>query len=419
MIDRKLLALVLGVTRIMLIVLLVVVQPRAEGSDHRQEAAATTAIVSFDHLLLRQNESANVDVWLTNSSDRDETVVLSIAGTDLIQWHDGVCPEKPTQASSLNTLVMGKLTARSIMHRPFCGSVVSEVIPGDYNVLFSFQYHSEAPASGGVLAVEKMVRLSFLGTDNIAGIPLAFSCFILPGFFFWAAAQSVGAFKGMGQALGDKTIFSIMISFVIVALASWGTPLSVALGVSIGKLAYLSAIGAVAGLVCGGGERWVQAWRAQVLERRKLNPNDAPDLVVEKLLAMNSSWVRPRVTLTLKKEVREDYIGSLYGKTDTQYVLVGWFQVQVPAGNKKFKDAVTGQQRAEVVGWARKNKTPITQLYPIRHKVGDAAENEDTKWVRWLSIDQVAGVSVEFDQKKDGRDAKDPLEVKEKKDATP
>jgi hypothetical protein len=250
------------------------------------------------------------------------------------------------------------------------------------------------------------VRLSFLGTDSIAGVPLAFSCFILPGFFFWFAAELVGAFKGMGQALGEKTIYSLMISFAIVAISSWGAPLSLALGVSIRKLVLLSIIGAVAGLLTGVAERLIQGWRSRRQLRRSLNPDENNDLVLEKLLEKNASWTRPKVTLRLKKDVREEYVGSLYGKTEADYVLVGWFQVQVPIGNRKVEQLVKGQQLAKIVAWARKNGVTIKRLRPIRARIGDVAE-EDTEeqYVMSWKKEEVSGVSVELDQ------AAEPLQI--------
>jgi hypothetical protein len=266
--------------------------------------------------------------------------------------------------------------------------------------LFSFEYKIDSsPPENGLVAIEKTVRISFLGTDSIAGVPLAFSCFILPGFFFWAAAELIGAFKGMGQALGEKTIYSIMISFVIVAFSSWGTPISVALGVSISKLAFLCAIGTSAGLLCGIAERSVQGWRSKRASQRKLNPDENYDLVLEKLLAKNPGWIRPKVTLRLKKDVREEYIGSLYGKTDTDYVLVGWFQVKVPVGNRKVESLEKEQQLAKIVAWARKSGVNVKKLRPIRLRIGEGGDQEtEEKYVMSWKNEEVSGVSVEFEQ---------------------
>jgi hypothetical protein len=242
------------------------------------------------------------------------------------------------------------------------------------------------------------VRLSFLGTDSIAGIPLAFSCFILPGFFFWITAELVGAFKGMGQALGDKTIYSIMVSFIIVALSSWGTPLSVALGVSIAKLGYLSAIGAGAGLVCGLAERRIQSWRSGRDLRRRLTADENYDVVLEKLLQKNPSWIRPKVTLRLKKEIREEYIGSLYGKTDTDYILVGWFEVEIPAGDRRV-ETLLKEQRARIIAWARQNGVTVKKSRPIRVRLGEREDQEtEEKYVMSWKNEEISGVSVEFEQ---------------------
>lgn len=400
MIDRQSVALFLGVA--------CVVSLGGPTMGHATEqkperAAPLAAVVSFDHLLLRQNESANVDVWLTNSSDQNDTVTLSIAGTNLIQWRDGTCPEKGEIHNPLihNPLTLRALPAYSSVHLPLCALVNSQVYVGDYNVLFTFEYQTDSsPPERGLVAIEKTVRLSFLGTDSIAGIPLAFSCFILPGFFFWAAAELLGAFKGMGQALGEKTIYSVMISFAIVALSTWHTPMSVALGVSVSKLVLLCVSGTGAGLLCGIAVRVVQSLRSNRALQRKLKPDERYDLVLEKLLEKNPTWIRPKVTLRLNKDVKEEYIGSLYGTTDTDdYVLIGWFQVKVPVGNSKVESLEKERQLPKIVAWARKNGVNVEKLRPIRARIGAGAEQEtEQKYVMSWKKGEVSGVSVEFEQ---------------------
>lgn len=373
---------------------------KAQVAEQKPDiSTAPVATVSFDHLALRQNESANVDVWLTNASDRDEIVTLTIAGTNLIAWRDSPCSESKTPDPP--TLELGTLRAHSNVHRRLCASVSSQVYVGDYNILFSFQYHiASSPPIDGLVTIEKTVRLYFLGTDSIAGIPLAFSCFILPGFFFWLAAELVGAFKGMGQGLGEKTIYSVMISFAIVALTSWGASFSLALGVSIRKLGYLSAIGAGAGLVCGLADRWVQRVRARKQLQRKLNPDEKYDVVLEKLLEKTSAWIRPKITIRLKGDTKEQYTGSLYGKSDTEIVLVGWFRVTVSAGNKTVENMEKERQFAQIVSWARKHNIPIERLRPIRVKIGEAEEQEtEQKYVLSWKNEEVLGVGAEFETK--------------------
>lgn len=401
--------------RVRFLLLIFVLLPMADALFSASPAAAQdksatpSAALSFDHTVLREDDFAQVEVWFLNSSDRKMKVSLTISGTDNIQWHSGACNGSGSKDLPVipGPLDLGMVDASAAIHRSLCATVKSVVYVGDYNQFFVFEYHVDTPPSAGLLAVEKTVKLTFLGTDNIAGIPLAFACFILPGFCFWLTAQALGAFEGMGTGLGDKTIYSILVSMVIVwassvlsrwfsSFSSFGGSMNLAFGVSIAKLLFLSAIGAVAGLVPGGWVYLRKRFQAREQERWKIRFDEQSTQVLEKLLHQHPDWNNVKTTVTLKNG--EQYFGSLYAQADTNTGLLGWFQLQVPAAERKVNELETGNKWASILEWARARGITATEYRPIRTKAADKAEHDEGSYLKSWRNDEIAGVDVAFKQ---------------------
>jgi hypothetical protein len=60
-------------------------------------------------------------------------------------------------------------------------------VVGDFNFLFTFEYEwpQQNSLQQSFVVVEKTLKVSLLGSDSVAGIPVGLAGFIVPGLIFW------------------------------------------------------------------------------------------------------------------------------------------------------------------------------------------------------------------------------------------
>ncbi len=298
--------------------------------------------ISLERGTLRENDHLPIRVVLSNPSDKALSNV-NLRWNDLpgeVVMYAASCGEvtaDPTKYQKASQVAIGSLPAQSdtgsIDAVDLCLTSAA-VMNGDYNLLFTLRYDWPAKQglAHGVLSSEKVIKTAFLGTDSLAGVPLALVGFIVPGLLFWLALDWWKTpWRIEGPTLGDKTVYSILVSLLLIAVASWWPcwefswwpclkkDLDITQGLSMRKLEYLVLLGAVAGMVIGGTDRWIRHIRT----RDALQPTDDDLTLLIKLLRLNMGKNQPKTRVTLNSG--QIFEGSIGARGPTHTFLVGWY----------------------------------------------------------------------------------------------
>lgn len=154
---------------------------------------APSLIVSFERQNVRENDCVNVELLVTNPSALElAEVSLDAVGPSFLHWYSGRCEAKKdregTNFSGPNSspLSLGNVPAQSPMKQELHFHSSDTIEVGEYNVLFIVHYgwKTTRGVSRSVISAEKPVKISFLGNESVAGIPLALAGFIVPGLLF-------------------------------------------------------------------------------------------------------------------------------------------------------------------------------------------------------------------------------------------
>ncbi len=307
-----------------------------DATPETEKAPSPQLVISFERQTMRENDGLPIRVFLSNASDKNlENVTLgwsTLPGTLLL--YATTCDElkkHPTSNSPAANVVVGKLPSqqdpKSVQSLDLCLTSTT-VSNGDDNLLFNLRYDwvgKEGPRHS-VLTVEKSIKSAFLGADSLAGVPLALAGFIVPGLLFWLALDFWKTpWRIQGPTLGDKTVYSVLVSLLLVALVSvfprFKEELDITQGLSLQKLEYLALLGGVAGMLIGGGDRWVRAISA----RRALQPTDDDLTLLMKLLRLNANRNQPKTIVRLANG--QSFEGSVGAQGATHTFLVGWYRV--------------------------------------------------------------------------------------------
>lgn len=362
-----------------------------------KEAAAPTPpapalTISFERQNIRQNDCVNVQLILANNSDSELTKTsLTVAGPSFVSWYNYSCGQNKSGdifgSSSVPSLALGTIPPRSTFRRQLHLQTPSTIQVGDYNSLFTVEYQwklNEGTASS-VVSAEKPIKVSFLGSDSVAGIPLALAGFIVPGLVFWLIIKLFGASWSV-DALGAQMIYSVLVSIAIVFVGAWFNFSDVSAGISMGRLLSLVLAGLLVGSVAGGSDLAIRKVRARQAAKREaarlaqaadleaarleqeIRPEESLARLLGKLLELPPQAQLNKPLIRLKKD-QQQYVGALGARTyftepgssKTELVsVVGSFFIDSDAADealkarlKEFRDA--GQMRA-LIALAEENK---------------------------------------------------------------
>lgn len=353
-----------------------VAKPVASGSAEPQTAKESVtkpvASIFFERQTIRENDSVAVSLWFSNEGNLNlKEVELFIEAPDFLSWQDESC-----QSAIGKPLSLGPVKANSVLTRKLCIKTGSDVSVGSFNIAFSFAYRWEANGLTyqSVLVSEKTLASTLFGSDTVAGVPLNLAGFVVPGLFFWLVLSLLKVPGSMQLPLGDKMIYSVVVSIGIVGLAGWFKRIDTSGGIGIVRLARLAAVGIVLGLAVSGGYYVARAVRRRRARTRVIDAYDDPDVVLEKILRQNlrlprtystleslhkKNENRPWIAWILKKTQRliprydhhrvvvhlkegGSQIGSMSATNDGSIWLAGWFQINIDGKSDVLKKKFRG-----------------------------------------------------------------------------
>lgn len=370
-------------------------QPSPSPSPAASPPTPPTVTVSLERSVIREEDNVPVNIWLTNpGSQALNEVQVSITSPGFLTLSTSQCAGTLVKS----TVKFGSVPANSSTSCTLnlVTTKDKEIVVGDYNLLFTFQYQwqDNNGVHGSVVTAEKPVKVNLLGTDSVAGIPLALAGFIIPGLFFWIAIRLFKVPWGVDLPLGDKTIYSIIISSLFMAVGAWYDYFNVNNGISLNKLLKLAGAGFAAGVVLAIAYHvWARRQRKK-REANRISFNDSEAVIFGKALELNSNYnpgklrrllafIFPRaayrkpVTLVRLSD-KTEYVGSFAVTDEESVVLLGWFSIN-PAGANQA--TLTEAKRLEEQGkilelyrFATQNNLPIDVSDQIRQRSDDAAQ---------------------------------------------
>lgn len=254
---------------------------------------------------IQQNNTANVNATNTNT-DNEPTSDNKIDKSDSL-----------TSIFQIMPFNSGEVAADDIRIKKLFLRTNSEIFVGDYNLLFiiSYSWSTEGKSKQSVVTQEKKLKVSFLGSDSIAGIPFGIASLIIPGLFFWLTLELFGVAWKKEDTLGSKLIYSVVVSLLIIIISSslrsfvslfpehWLVEkldfllsfLDIRSGVSIGRLLALAGFGVFTGILISLINFKYLSSKEKEDIASEILPGDSKFIIIEKLLRRDhrynpSSW---------------------------------------------------------------------------------------------------------------------------------
>ena len=314
-------------------------------------------LVSFSHSAIREDDKVPVSIWVSNESDVSLTALnLWISSPATLEWHDVSC-----DGSLLpDPVQLGGLAAHSVTTRTICLKSKPVVELGSINILFTlrFGWQSNGQPRESFTASEKPLTVALLGTDTLGGVPLGIAALVAPGLLFWLVLSAFGATWGPGIALGDKTVYSVLASALILILLSPFPYFDTRTGLSVWKLVYLASFGAGLGLVAGVTDSLVRRARQHNLEAQTVRLGDDDKTALSKLLRLYKKKSIAKTTVRLKDG--KQYVGALGEQRTDLVTLVGWFRVNTDGKDAKLvaqlQVLATKEKYVQLFDYVLKNK---------------------------------------------------------------
>ena len=342
--------------------------------------------VSFERNAIKESDAIQVWVWFTNEGDQSlSKVTLHINSPASIDWNASDCARWNDNARGLGNqpVNIGSVGPHEIRPITICAKSGPNIDVGEFNILFAFDYSwtNNNIERHSIVTAEKQLKANLFGSDTVAGIPIALASFIVPGLFFWFVLAWFRPSSTSALALGDKLIYSVLISLPLLWIVNRLSP-NTGAGISFAKLGVYAITGVAAGAVIGGGDwlwRWDKNRRAThaklVRERNEVKIGDAPEVLLGKLLHAFPVYHSPRAVLQTADGKK--YEGSLAAGTDSAVAIVGWFQIdreKIASGNKaEILTALNGAKRPlDLFELAQKYTLTIEGSDPIRVLGGTA-----------------------------------------------
>jgi hypothetical protein len=419
---------------------LVFIYVLAQGQAAKQvsDSAKPAISISFERQTIRENDCIVVNIWFANEGNHDlNEVDLYIAAPDFMIWRTDSCDG----LAVVQPLRFGPARANSVYVHKLCATTKPDITVGTFNIAFTFKYSWETDGviRQSFVSSEKPLNASLFGSDNVAGIPLNLAGFVVPGLFFWLVLSNLKVPGSVELALGDKLIYSVALSVGIVGFVQWLNLMDTGSGIGFRKLARLAVIGISLGLVVSGSYYVGRAVRRLRIKARSIDPNDALDVLLEKMLRQNlraprtyrllqkllrKNSHRPAIVRILKGLLRliprygnhnatlqlkegTTFIGSLSATSDGVTLLAGWFQINIHGQSedvkRRFREYEEDNSLVDMIRLARTEHLEIEthQLIQVRKSGGlsNAGESillwEKSKVSRVLrEEDAVAGPAV-------------------------
>ncbi len=338
---------------------------------------------------VRENDSVCVHFQVTNGGAAIATSSITIVSPgNLMEWHCGGCA---ANSQPISEVEIGKIDPNQSVDREVWFHTGPNVPFGQFNLLFRLETTSDAkPPRKSVSLVEKAVSLKLLGTDTLAGIPLALSGLVIPGLCFWLIVSSFGVSWGVGLALGDKIIYSVLVSFVLLMLDSRWVPADISSGLSVVKLVIWAISGVASGVLVGVFDKTRRVMIARKEAAITVGPLDDDQTAFRKLLVRHSgkdeSVLRKLIHFLSKKKLpsgrvplrskndkpfgrvilktKDVYCGSLVYQEGERTLLVGWYQVKKSALEKAGVAQI--QNSKKIYRGILENEVPLDQSTPVQ-----------------------------------------------------
>lgn len=275
---------------------------------------------------VRENDSVRVRFQVSNDGPVkiSASQITIVSPGNFMRWYCGGC--EADQGKLVSVLDLGPIDINQAVDREAWFHIQPNIPVGQFNLLFRLETTvASTPPKRSVALAEKTITVKLLGTDTLGGIPLALSGLILPGFCFWMVLSLFGVKWSFGLALGDKIVYSVLISLALLFIFTSFSFADISSGLSIKKLFIWGASGAGAGVLVGGwdwGRRWLRQKREKAIT---LEPLDDEQLVFRKLLLRYADKEKPLSKVVLKNN--KEYYGSLVYKDSEKTTLVGWYEL--------------------------------------------------------------------------------------------
>lgn len=386
-----------------------------------------SVVISLNKQTLRENDCALVQVWLINENNIPiDQALLNVSLPEHIKLSDKSCSD--SGESTLNnsnispdkTITENNVEAKTIKFPPLYIKSDSDIVIGDYNLFFyiTYQWKEDNKTKQSIISAEKTIKVNFLGSDSIAGIPLGMAGFIVPGLIFWLVLSGFGVPCSETKELGNKLIYSVITSFVLIGIFSFinsafpnrfPVSLDISNGISLFKLLSLALVGFFLGLFIGIGYRIIKLINKKIEDRRKIRYDDTDVEKIEKILRneskYNPSYLRRRYWdfftkskpdyTTGKIVVVEDgkiYEGAMGRKDESLTTLVGWSKFNV--GDQTLFDTLTkyenDNQFYELFNEAKNKNITIEESNKIIVKNTNGTEStNESFWVKTFESSKV------------------------------
>ena len=326
-----------------------------------------TLAVVLQRQAIREDDELEAQVWISNDWDKPiSDVTLQLNTPAFLSWARATCADwkRNSYQQNLQGTNLGAINGNDFRITTICLKSASDIMVGDFNVSFTCRYAWPMGAATGhsFVTTEKTLKSNLLGSDSVAGVPIALAAFIVPGLVFWLVIGWLQVPWNIGSALGDKLIYSVIVSVVLLWLISWlATDLSGSIGLS--KLFWFAAAGAFAGGVIGGADHLARWWirrqkqqQAAIADAAEVKVGDEPLVVLEKLLNKYPDGRKPRAVV---KSGETQYTGSLMEETAELVAIAGWFRIA--------KDNIQAANRAEILNALDQAKSPI-EIYNLARR---------------------------------------------------
>ena len=315
---------------------------------------------------IRENDELEAQVWISNEWDKPiSNVALRVSTPAFLSWNASSCADwkkNSYRPNAQGVALINLIRPNDFQTTTICLKSDPDIMVGDFNVAFTCEY--SWPTGRSFVTAEKTLKSNLLGSDTVAGVPIALAAFIVPGLVFWLVIGWLQVPWNVGSALGDKLIYSVIVSVVLLWLISWWrTDSSGSIGIS--KLFWFAAAGGVAGVVVGGLDHFVRF----LLRRRKAQQDaiadaaepkvgDKPLVLLEKFLNRYPDRRKFRAVVKTGDTV---YTGSLMEETDEIVAIIGWFRIA--------KDNLPVENRADILNELGQAQLPL-QLFNVASKYG-------------------------------------------------
>lgn len=317
---------------------------------------------------IRENDELEAQVWISNEWDKPiSDVALQLNTPTFLSWDASSCADwkkRSYQPNPQGVASIGTIGPSDFRVTTVCLKSAPDIMVGDFNVSFTCEYSWPSGTAKGrsFVTAEKALKSNLLGSDTVAGVPIALAAFIVPGLVFWLVIGWMNVPWNVGSALGDKLIYSVIVSVGLLwSISWWKTDSSGAIGLS--KLFWFATAGGVAGIIVGSVDRVVRFLVKQKKAKQKAiadaaapKVGDNPLSLLKKLVAKYPNARKPQAVV---KTGKTQYYGSLMEETDEIVAIIGWFHI--------LKDNIQAANRAEILKELEQAKLPL-QLFNVATK---------------------------------------------------